>query len=103
MFRITGKTVDTNNTVFEVKREGSWLEGCIHDKGVNIWAVNSVRKGDLKRMLNTVVQKTRKDNITFTMVINDNLKQVLHGFKEGQVWFEPCKEYITVLEGVWRI
>lgn len=99
--KITGKTIDTNDDVFLCRREGSFAEGCVHSKGINIWGIHSVRKGDLKRMLSDIVSRFNENRIMFTMVINPTLKRSLHGFKEKQVYWDKVGEDMTVLEGVW--
>lgn len=102
---IEGKTVDTGYDVFVCRNNGSWLEGCVDigNKRLNVWGVYTVRKGDFKRMMNTITAKFQKNKILFTMVISDKLKGVLKGFEEKSMWFEPLKENMVVLEGEWKI
>jgi len=99
---IEGKTKDTNDDVFKATLYDSRLHGCVHKKGINVWVVSCRRRGDFKRLMNGVVKHFGKNKICFTMVINDNLKNTLRGFKERKVWFEPLEEYMTILEGVWN-
>ena len=102
--RMTGVTIDSGEPTFEVHMEGSWMAGCASslEHTLFIWAVDSKRKGDLKRMMDAAVSKFGMRHVMFTMVLNDNLKQVLKGFKEGKLWFEPCEEYMDTLEGDWE-
>ena len=78
------------------------MEGCIHDKGMNIWAVMTTEKGDFKEMMDFLVDKTWKNHITFTMVINDNLKNTLKGFKHRKIYWNKLGVEMDVLEGEWK-
>jgi len=100
--KILGKTRDSNDDVFDLHHGKSRLHGCIHSKGVNIWAVHSYCHGDLKRMMNYLVEKTGKSNVLFTMVVNNNLMQVLKGFKPEKMYFKPLGEWMTCLRGIWK-
>ena len=101
--KIIGKTADTGNDVFEVRtKNNSFMQGCVHKKGINIWAVFSRYPGDFKKMMNAVVKKFNKNNICFTMVINDNLKRKLKGFKEKKIYWEIANDRMTILVGKWK-
>ncbi|PSQ69114.1 MAG: hypothetical protein BRD29_02325 [Bacteroidetes bacterium QH_2_67_10] len=63
--------------------------------------VSSEYRGDFSTMMDTVTEELEAFDIKFTMVINDNLKETLHGFEEKTEFFEPLGEEMTVLEGRW--
>ena len=97
------KTQDTGSPIFDVKTSnGSYMEGCKSESTLYIWAVSSEIKGDFKEMMNTVVKNTSTNKICFTMVINDNLANVLKGFKWTKHFHDGLKEDVDCLEGEWN-
>ncbi len=102
--KIIGKTKDSKDSVFQCKTEKSFLEGCITDKGLNIWVIWSEKKGDFKKMMNHVTRKYKKTNVQFVQVMNPELILKLKGFTIIKEIFSPIpeiKEEILVLEGEW--
>jgi len=83
---------------------GSHLEGChdLENDRLNIWAVTSKQHGDMKRMLDALVEYVGTNQLRFTMVVNDNLKEKLHGFEEQQFYWDKLGEEMTVLVGEWK-
>lgn len=98
-------TVNTGDPCYKIETNvGSYMH-LVHDQEKDkliISHVSSKQHGDFKRMMNAVTQKLEAYNIIFTMVINDNLKQALHGFEEDSMYWEKLGEEMTVLKGEWE-
>ncbi len=92
------------NRCYEVRKGESWMHYCfVQDQDMlyisHVWMEYS---GDFKELMNFVVAEHGTNQIKFTMVVNDALKQALDGFEEKQEYHENVKEMGTVLEGEWR-
>lgn len=62
-----GTTRDTGDPVMQIKRGGSKMEVIInnHDYCLNVWSVESERKGDMAQMLDVLVNHTGYDWVQF--------------------------------------
>lgn len=82
--------------------DSGWMEGCIVDGVIYIWAVISNKKGTFKNMMNAITKEFNISKIKFTMVISDKLRATLKGFKETKEYFKEMGEYVPCLVGDWR-
>jgi hypothetical protein len=57
----------------------------------------------MTRMMDALVEETGTNDVMFTMVINDQLKQILEGFEEDTLFHERICEEMTVMKGEWRV
>ncbi len=102
MITQNGFTKDTHVPCFECRLNGSLASGCFDGKEIIIWMINSIRKGDMKRMLNEITDYYTCNALLFTSIFNDNLSFTLKGFKEVTVYHKAMKEYIPCLRGKWK-
>lgn len=97
-------TIDTGDPCYKVRKEGSYLH-LVHDKSNDklvISHVSSKKKGDFSEMMNAVTQELETNQVLFTMVINENLINVLEGFEKDTIYWDRLGEEMTVLRGEWE-
>jgi len=97
-------TDDTGEPCYKVEKGSSWMD-LVHSKSKDKLFISHVwmdYRGDFSSMMDFIVQKFGTRNIQFTMIVNDNLKEVLEGFEEKKVMHKGLNEQMAVLDGKWN-
>jgi len=89
---------------YEIRKGDSWMHYCFvkTEDMLYISHVWMEFSGDFKELMNFVVAEHGTNDIKFTMVVNDALKEALHGFEEKQEFHDNMGEKATVLVGTWN-
>lgn len=89
---------------YKIRRGDSWMS-LVHDTSEDRLYISHVwmeYQGDFSTLMDALVEELGTNKIKFTMVINDNLQEVLNGFEEKEEYYEAFDEYGKVLVGEWN-
>lgn len=92
-------------TPFHLHKENkSFCSGTyIHEQDlINIFAIDSKSKGDMKAFINHLVEKFNTNNVQFYCVMGVDLFKKLKGFKQAMVIDPHFNEEVLCLRGIWR-
>lgn len=98
-------TLDSMDLVYDVSKDDSNMK-VIHVRSEEILYIPYVvsrSKGDFSDMMDAVVQEFGINEIKFTMIINENLENVLKGFEKKKEFHSNIGKKAPVLVGTWYV